>query len=1025
LRGASVRGLQQQFLELSAELIAVTAAETDACIERAFSTLGTRLGLDLVAVVQLDSAVNYCAPAASSRGMFANPRMSAERSERLLAWLTIQARREVAVVFPAPEWRAASVVPDLECLLESGGWCSLVSVPLAVSGQSFGFVVFTTAGLRDWPAWLLVRLQSFAELAASAISRKIKEQQLDSSMLFEHLLFSVSASFIRMSVADIDAELKSALQRTVIFLGLDAGMIMALEPGANSLVRTHDYCDRGIPALPSRVDGLSELTLSSLRNGDPIVVSSVGDLPPEAVGERDSMTAASIGSLVAIPLNPARHPGGFVSFMVSSREVVWTDAVVQRLRLLGEMFASALARQALEGITRNLLEFESLVATMATYFAGLDSAQVEGALEPALEEIRAFFDADQCGIFEIFSAGREAYLRFRVFHPGVTPAPTEPNYADHFPYTVEQTCVRGLPCVMNDLGDLPVDAVVDRASKVAFGVQSNIDMPVAVNGKVRFVLTLAFTRRQWRWSDEYVARIRLLALTLVNSLVRARAEMGLRASEQRFRQVVDAAPNGVMMIEPTGQIVMVNRQLEAIFGYPREELVGRATRTLLPDWQLADRHECLGQEAIEPAMSELPLRQELSGRRQDGVEITVEAGLCPIEIDGAGYLLANIADITGRKRTERALQAARDGLGEAQRIARLGSFEWNVADGKWTGSEEARRIYGSAPDDIETPMRYIHPDDQIMVLSNIERVLEMREPRYEFECRIIRPDFSAATVRARGEVTYAPGGGSAIRVVGTVQDVSEARAADHEVRRLRGQLYHADRVVRASALTASLAHELNQPLAAILSNAQAGLRLMAHGVPEPAEIHEILSDIVRDDKRAAAVINGLRAMLRQKETDRVALDVAAAIDDLLNLLRGEIVAASVELVTEFESGCVVSADRTQFEQVMLNLVLNAIEAMRDPVVLERRLAITARATRDGMVLITIADSGPGIPAAKADTVFDVFWTTKEEGMGMGLAVCRNIVESHGGRIWLESAPEGGGAVFSIELPAATPGLGHF
>ena len=102
LRGASVRGLQQQFLELSAELIAVTAAETDACIERAFSTLGTRLGLDLVAVVQLDSAVNYCAPAAASRGMFANPRMSAERCERLLAWLTIQARREVAVVFPAP-----------------------------------------------------------------------------------------------------------------------------------------------------------------------------------------------------------------------------------------------------------------------------------------------------------------------------------------------------------------------------------------------------------------------------------------------------------------------------------------------------------------------------------------------------------------------------------------------------------------------------------------------------------------------------------------------------------------------------------------------------------------------------------------------------------------------------------------------------------------------------------------------------------------------------------------------------------
>jgi len=946
--------------------------------------------------------------------------MPAERCERLLAWLTAQARREVAVIFPAPEWRAASVAPDLECLLESGGWCSLVSLPLAISGQAFGFVVFTTAGLRDWPAWLLVRLQSFAELAASAISRKTKDQQFDSSILFERLLFSVSASFIRMSVVDIDAELTSALQRTANFLGLDAGVIMALEPGANSLVRTHDYCDQGIPALPSRVDGLSGLTLSSLRNGDPIVVSSVRDLPPEAVGERDYMTAASIGSLVAIPLNPARHPGGFVSFMVSSREVVWTDAVVQRLRLLGEMFASALARQALEGITRNLLEFESLVSTMATHFAGLDSAQVEGALEPALEEIRTFFDADQCGIFEIFNGGREAYLRFRAFQPGVTPASMEPNYADYFPYTVEQTCVRGLPCVFNEMSDLPADAVVDRASKVAFGVQSNVDMPVEVNGAVRFVLTLAFTRRQWRWADEYVARIRLLALTLVNSLVRARAEMGLRASEQRFRQVVDAAPNGVMMIEPTGHIVMVNRQLEAIFGYPREELAGRDTRMLLPDWQLADRHECLDQEAIEPAMNELPPRHELSGRRRDGVGIAVEVGLSPIEIDGVGYLLANVVDITGRKRTERALQATRDSLGEAQRIARLGSVEWVCDDGRWTGSEQARRIFGSAPDDIESPMRYIHADDQFRVMSIIERVLEMREPRYEFECRIVRPDFTEVIVRARGEVTYAPGGGSAMNVLGTVQDVTEARAADHEVRRLRGQLYHADRVVRASALTASLAHELNQPLAAILSNAQAGLRLMADGAPDLAEIHDILGDIVRDDKRAAAVINGLRAMLRQKETDRAVLDVAAAIEDLLNLLRGEVLAANVALVTEFESACVVYADRTQFEQVMLNLVLNAIEAMRDPAVLERRLSIMTRGTLDGMVLITIADSGPGIPAAQADTVFDAFWTTKEQGMGMGLAVCRNIVESHGGRIWLEPPGAGGGATFNIELPVPAP-----
>jgi C4-dicarboxylate-specific signal transduction histidine kinase len=301
-------------------------------------------------------------------------------------------------------------------------------------------------------------------------------------------------------------------------------------------------------------------------------------------------------------------------------------------------------------------------------------------------------------------------------------------------------------------------------------------------------------------------------------------------------------------------------------------------------------------------------------------------------------------------------------------------------------------------------------------MSLIERVLETREPRYEFEYRIVRPDFTEATVRARAEISYSPDDGNPVRVLGTVQDVTEARAADYEVRRLRGQLYHADRVVRASALTASLAHELNQPLAAILSNAQAGLRLMARDEPDLAEVHAILGDIVRDDKRAAAVINGLRAMLRQRETDRGALDVEEALNELLMLLHGELVAADVELATEFEAGCVVYADKTQFEQVMLNLVLNAIEAMRDPAVLERRLAISTHATREGTVHVMICDSGPGIPADKTDTVFDAFWTTKEQGMGMGLAVCRNIVESQGGRIWLEPGLPGGGACFSVELP---------
>lgn len=1015
--GAVAHGLQQQFLELSAELIAAPAANTDACIAKALGRLADSLGLELVTLVQFDDGDVMCT--GTDIEIALHPALAADRARWADARrrLSAAARTARSVQFaPRGQDPDPSDKEDLGWLPAAGHWLSMLSLPLAAPGGVVGFVLFGARTGRDWRPALLDRLQSFAELAANALTRKMRERLLDNSLRFERLLFDVSATFIQMPVGDIDVELTRSLHRITVFLGLDVGALLMLQPATNRLIRTHHYAGRGAPVLPTVVEGLCEWTMRALLAGEPIVVSSTADLPPEAAGERAYMAAAGIESLVAVPLKQAERLMGFASFAVVSRQVAWQPALVQRLKLLGQMFANAFARKALEETTRGLVGFELLVSTLSARFAGLTAQQVEQAIEPALEEIRAFFDADQCALFEVFTDRREAYIRYLAYHPAVRPTPKEPNYVDLFPWTFEHVCRRQQPNPMNQLDDLPPEAAVDRASKQAIGVQSTLDMPVVVNGAVPFILTLAFNRRRWLWTDDYMKRIHLLALMLANALLRSRAEAALRASEERFRQVVDAAPDGVMMLDAGGRIVMVNRQLETIFGYGREQLVGRPTQALLPAWRPAGTLERIVQEGAEKEPGRLPCRRELTGLRFDGAEIAVEVGFCPLEIEGADYLLASVVDITQRKRTEQALQAARHSLGEAQRIARLGSIEWNREDDRWTGSAEARRIHGCAPADIESPMRYIHLDDQCRIMSLIERVLETREPRYEFEYRIVRPDFTEATVRARAEISYSPDDGNPVRVLGTVQDVTEARAADYEVRRLRGQLYHADRVVRASALTASLAHELNQPLAAILSNAQAGLRLMARDEPDLPEIHAILSDIVRDDKRAAAVINGLRAMLRQKETDRGALDVEQALDDLLMLLHGELVAANVELATEFEAGCVVYADKTQFEQVMLNLVLNAIEAMRDPAVLERRLAISTHATREGTVHVMICDSGPGIPPGKADTVFDAFWTTKEQGMGMGLAVCRNIVESQGGRIWLEPGLPGGGACFSVELP---------
>jgi C4-dicarboxylate-specific signal transduction histidine kinase len=222
-------------------------------------------------------------------------------------------------------------------------------------------------------------------------------------------------------------------------------------------------------------------------------------------------------------------------------------------------------------------------------------------------------------------------------------------------------------------------------------------------------------------------------------------------------------------------------------------------------------------------------------------------------------------------------------------------------------------------------------------------------------------------------------------------------------------------VAQAGVLTASLAHEVNQPLAAILSNAQAGERIMAGPDPDLDEIRGILSDIVADDKRAASVIAGLRAMLRRRETRRERIALSQAIRDVLALLRSEYIAHDVRVEAHVESDCVLVADRGQLQQVIVNLMMNAAEATEGLPPERRRVEVSVRATRAGMALIAVRDWGRGVPEDGQASVFDSFWTTKPDGMGIGLAICRTIVEAHGGTLWYANHA-GQGATFFVSLP---------
>lgn len=335
-----------------------------------------------------------------------------------------------------------------------------------------------------------------------------------------------------------------------------------------------------------------------------------------------------------------------------------------------------------------------------------------------------------------------------------------------------------------------------------------------------------------------------------------------------------------------------------------------------------------------------------------------------------------------------------------------GHYLWaNHKHAELTGVANGALI-GKTDDDL-------FPETQAQVYrSNDRLVLDSRGP-IEFE----EVENSSGTPRTYTSLKFPllDPDGKPYAVCGISTDVTELRKTRNEMQQLRRQVWHADRVERTGAITASLAHELSQPLTAILTNAQAGLRFLAQNDPDLEELRAILQDVVRDNKRAGTVIAGLRAMLRRQETPRENIDLGSCVAEVLDLLHSEFLAHGVVVHSDLAQACTVLADRGQVQQVVLNLVMNGMEAMERQPADRRRLRIRVAPSSSGIARIAVRDHGEGLAGDLLDKVFDGFYTTKAKGLGMGLAVCRSIVESHGGEIWAERNAKRG-VTFFVALP---------
>jgi len=431
-------------------------------------------------------------------------------------------------------------------------------------------------------------------------------------------------------------------------------------------------------------------------------------------------------------------------------------------------------------------------------------------------------------------------------------------------------------------------------------------------------------------------------------------------------------------------------------------------------------------EKIEYALREKRrFQNEFRLKLPDGIVKHVDADILPV-FSATGELVEIIAtavDVTERKRAEDTLRRGEAWLSQAQRLSHTGTW---VLDGTtrrflyW--SDESYRIWGFDPlqslpsrDDM---WGRIHPDDQERLWKEVQEALREQRDFFE-EFRILLPDGTVKYLEANTHHEFSPLG-VLLEVVCTNVDVTERKRAQDEreqLRQLEADLAHINRVSTMGELAASLSHEILHPIATARNNARAGMRFLEMNPPNLDEAREALGCVVRDADRAKDIVGRIRNQIKRAPPRKMRFGFNEAVNEVIVMVQSAIAKNGISFSTRLMDGLVpVQGDRVQLQQVLVNLILNAVEAMSSIEDGTRELSIRTEQSQTGGILVAVHDSGPGVDPVNLERVFEPFYTTKTSGIGMGLSICQTIINGHGGRLWM-SANEPRGAVFQFTLPA--------
>ena len=497
------------------------------------------------------------------------------------------------------------------------------------------------------------------------------------------------------------------------------------------------------------------------------------------------------------------------------------------------------------------------------------------------------------------------------------------------------------------------------------------------------------------------------------------SEARLRASEERWRLVFENSTLGIMLTDHDHKFLATNRALQTMIGYTAQELLKLSPVDIIAEEE---------REGASRRLAELSTGKRANYevvtcyRRKDGSPIWANTFVSTIPggENSPPIYIATAIDITDRHKAESELRRFATYLAEAEKLSHTGCWAMNTKTGELFWSEEEWRIFGLQPETTQLSYQVyldlVHPEDRAALEEDSLRAVRNKEP-YDILFRAVLRDGTIKHLHTVGKPQIEESG-AVVEYIGVTMDETERVRANAAMHEAQAELARVARLTTMGELAASIAHEINQPLAAVVASGNAALRWMAHVPPNLEETRDAIKAILNEGYRASEVTGRIRSLFKHREPDYVELDINDAIRDVLELTVSALRSRDVIIQTQLSAALPKAlGDRVQLQQVIMNLIMNGADAMSAVADRPRILHIGSEIDSAGNVLVSVKDSGTGIDEAIRDSIFKPLFTTKSTGMGMGLSICRSIVEAHGGKLWATPATPYG-TDFRFTIPRA-------